>query len=145
MMFGAFKPKDTVKGPWIVPTQLVETATADGKTVDLRDKAGALLAKLVFKSDAVGHLAIQVQSGAGPERQFSWGFACNSDDHFAGFGAQTWDTDHRGQSVPTWVQEEGIGKLDTDTYTDTLWYTTRGITLRFSWPMIPRCDVAGAC
>jgi DNA helicase HerA-like ATPase len=24
-------------------------------------------------------------------------------------------------------------------------YTTRGITLRFSWPMIPRCDVAGAC
>ncbi len=33
---------------------------------------------------------------------------------FLGFGAQTYDADHRGQIVPVWVSEQGIGKVETD-------------------------------
>ncbi len=46
----------------------------------------------------------------------SFGFRCDATDHFAGFGAQSWDADHRGQTVPTFVTEGGIGKSETDDY-----------------------------
>ena len=40
---------------------------------------------------------------------------CTPDDHFAGFGAQTWGVDARKETIPIWVQEEGVGKdLTTD-------------------------------
>lgn len=35
-------------------------------------------------------------------------------DHALGFGSQTHDVDHRGQIVPSWVSEQGIGKIDSD-------------------------------
>ena len=48
-------------------------------------------------------------------RRISWGFQCTPDDHFAGFGAQTWGVNARGETIPIWVQEEGVGKdLTTD-------------------------------
>jgi alpha-glucosidase len=39
---------------------------------------------------------------------------CQPTDHFNGLGAQTHDVDHRGQRVPLWVSEQGIGKTDDD-------------------------------
>jgi alpha-glucosidase len=39
---------------------------------------------------------------------------CAPDHHFIGLGAQSADVDHRGQNVPLWVSEQGIGKSDTD-------------------------------
>lgn len=39
-------------------------------------------------------------------------FACAPDDHFLGFGGQTDQLDHRGERVPIWVEEEGLGKSD---------------------------------
>jgi len=39
---------------------------------------------------------------------------CASDHHFIGLGAQSADVDHRGQNVPLWVSEQGVGKADTD-------------------------------
>jgi alpha-glucosidase (family GH31 glycosyl hydrolase) len=41
-------------------------------------------------------------------------FDCAADEHFLGFGAQTHDVDRRGQRIPLWVSEQGIGKTDTD-------------------------------
>lgn len=35
-------------------------------------------------------------------------------DHAIGFGAQTHDVDHKGQIIPSWVSEQGVGKVDTD-------------------------------
>src|SRR5262245_60604433 len=41
-------------------------------------------------------------------------FACDAHEHFIGFGAQKYDVDHRGQTVPLFVSEQGIGSIDTD-------------------------------
>lgn len=122
MMFGSFKPDTVALGPWRGASQIAEQKLTDGKRLDLADENGARLASLVVTSPEEGHLLVKVEPGDGPERRFSWGYACDAEDHFAGFGAQTWDVDHRGQTVPTWVQEEGIGKIETDTYDDFLWY-----------------------
>lgn len=122
MMFGSFKPDTVGLGAWRGATQVTEQALTDGKRIELADSQGALLARLVVRSPVVGHLAVAVEPGDGPERRMSWGFACDAEDHFAGFGAQTWDVDHRGQTVASWVQEEGIGKIETDSYDDMLWY-----------------------
>jgi alpha-glucosidase (family GH31 glycosyl hydrolase) len=112
MQFGSFKPTDTDAGPWRVARSL---STA-GSRVDLLDGAGAVLARLAVSSAGDGHLVVEATPGDGPERRLSWGFACAPSDHFNGFGAQTWDVDHRGQTVPTFVQEEGVGKATTDDY-----------------------------
>jgi alpha-glucosidase len=122
MMFGSFKPTVSAQGPWRVAAQLLVEDAGEVRHVDLLDSEGAALARLTAACPSPGHLQVLVEPGGGPERRLSWGFGCNAADHFAGFGAQTWDTDHRGQTVPTWVQEEGIGKLETDTYDDLLWY-----------------------
>ena len=42
-------------------------------------------------------------------------FACSDDERFRGLGAQTWSTDHRGETVPIWVVEQGLGKVTPDT------------------------------
>jgi alpha-glucosidase (family GH31 glycosyl hydrolase) len=57
-------------------------------------------------------------STTGVRRRISWGFRCNADDHFTGFGAQTWGVDARKETIPIWLQEEGVGKdLTTDDFT----------------------------
>jgi hypothetical protein len=53
-------------------------------------------------------------------------------------GSVAWDP-----TSQTWFGV--VADLDTKDNAIAKRYTTRGITLRFSWPMIPRCDVAGAC
>ncbi len=118
MKFGAFKPTEQASAPWRVGRSIVAGASG---SYDVLDDAGAALAHLAFTSPDEGHLAVHV-TPAGSELRFSWGFACAPSDHFSGFGAQTWDVDHRGQTVPTWVQEEGIGKIAADTYDDPTWY-----------------------
>ena len=116
MQFGSFKPTDADAGPWR-PARRIVTAAADGAgAVDLVDAAGAVIARLRIASVGDGHLVVEATPGAGPERRLSWGFACDAADHFNGFGAQSWDVDHRGQTVPTFVQEEGVGKATTDDY-----------------------------
>jgi alpha-glucosidase (family GH31 glycosyl hydrolase) len=116
MKFGSFKPSDDARGPWRVATKL---ALAEPGALALLD-GDQPLATLRFGSSRAGHLRVAtIAAGAG--RRLSWGFRCNTDDHFAGFGAQTWDVDHRGQTVPTFVQEQGIGKSESDEYVGA-WY-----------------------
>ena len=119
MQFGAFKPTVTPHGPWRVAARLVPSG--DGSAVDLRDASGARLATLTFSAPEPGHLVADVTPGDGPERHFTWGFACDGDDHFSGFGEQAEDVDHLGFTVPTWVEEHGIGKRTDDTYPPT-WF-----------------------
>ncbi len=124
MQFGAFKPTITPSGPWTVARSL----RVDGSVVTV-GSGSTELATLTFSTPEAGHLVVELAAPPGvdpgaadPSRavRLSWGFACDADDHFAGFGAQTWDADHRGQSVPTFVAEGGIGKSTTDDFTG-LW------------------------
>ncbi len=138
MQFGAFKPVETAHGPWRVvrgvrvnqgtlldgDEALDEGAAAAGETltrIDLLATDGAVLARLHLTAPDPGHLHVAIEPGDGPERRLSWGFACSADDHFTGFGAQTWDVDHRGQTVPCMVEEQGIGKEPHDRY-DGPWF-----------------------
>ncbi len=125
MQFGAFKPTAVAEGSWQVAQELKKEASG----LTLLGANDEELARLAFSSPEEGHLVIEVKPG--PNAQFdpnepasatklSWGFACDKADHFAGFGAQTWDADHRGQTVPTFVTEGGIGKSETDDYS-ALW------------------------
>jgi len=113
MMFGTFMPTVTSNGPWRVAQQL--TPATDG-SLSILDGAGALLASIQWSAPEPGHLVAEIAPGPGPEHHFSWGFACDPSDHFSGFGEQAMDVDHLGFSVPTWVQEHGIGKLQDDSY-----------------------------
>jgi alpha-glucosidase (family GH31 glycosyl hydrolase) len=113
MEFGSFRPSVTAGGPWRVATQLI--SSGDG-SLDLQDTAGKRLARIRFSAPESGHLVAAIEPGDGPERHFTWGFTCAATDHFAGFGAQSLDVDHRGFTVPTWVQEQGVGKNATDAY-----------------------------
>ena len=121
MIFGSFKPTDEVRGAWRVAERLVDQSDERGAALALRDAAGSRLATLRVSAAEPGHLVIDVEAGDGTERRLSWGVRCEAGDHFAGFGAQSWDVDHRGQTVPTMVQENGIGKTQTDDY-EGIWY-----------------------
>ncbi len=116
--YGSFEPTVTSKGPWRVAQKLVPSA---GGGLAIQDAAGAVLARVTFSTPEDGHLVAAIAPGDGPEHHFSWGFACAAHDHFAGFGAQSLDVDHRGFTVPTWVEEQGVGKSMGDTY-GPLWF-----------------------
>ena len=121
MQFGAFKPTDTANGAWRVASKLTAQGSGGEVAIDFAGDGGKSLAKARLTTPEEGHLVLEITPGAGPERRFSFGFACDAGDHFAGFGSQTHDTDHRGQTVPTFVQEQGIGKESHDEYTGA-WY-----------------------
>lgn len=125
MKFGSFRPDHQPAGPWRVARWLraVDLAgeggpgeESGGVGLTATEADGAVLAQLELTEPEPGHLVVRVRPGAGPERRFSWGFACSPADHFAGLGAQTWDADHRGETVPCLVQENGIGKVADDAY-----------------------------
>ncbi len=129
MQYGSFAQTDDTTQPWKVVTR----ASVAGNGVDLFTGDGTRVASIAFsRGDEDQHLVASITPGdgappvdAGPtakRRRISWGFACDATDHFAGFGAQTWGMDARGETIPIWVQEEGIGKdLTTDDPTG-LWY-----------------------
>lgn len=130
MMYGSFAITDDTSRPW----QVVERAeTAPGNRVDLLTGDGTRVASIAFsRGDEDQHLVAAITPGDGappessdpaaPRRRISWGFACNADDHFVGFGAQTWGVDARGETIPIWVQEEGIGKDLTTDDPKGVWY-----------------------
>ena len=118
MQFGAFQPTVTPNGPWRVAELLVPSP---GGGLALEDASGAVLARMTFTTPESGHLVAAIEPGDGPEHHFTWGFACGAHDHYAGFGAQSLDVDHRGFTVPAWVEEQGVGKTPFDTY-GPLWF-----------------------
>ncbi|NUO54145.1 MAG: hypothetical protein HOV80_35305, partial [Polyangiaceae bacterium] len=120
MQFGAFKPTMTPEASWAVASSL----EASPSNVIVRG-SGKELATLSFSTPEEGHLIVTLSPGReakldpqAPERsyQLSWGFACDAEDHFAGFGAQAFDADHRGQTVPAFVTEGGIGRSEVDDF-----------------------------
>jgi sulfoquinovosidase len=114
MLFGAFDITDSPNAAWRVAQSARWTGGA--APVELVDGSGSKLATLSFSTpDDPNHLVVDVEPGDGPERRFSWGFQCAADDHFLGFGAQTWGADARGETLPLWTSEEGVRKdLTTD-------------------------------
>ena len=58
-----------------------------------------------------GTVALTISAPVGANRT-SAAFTCPADERFLGFGAQTSTLEFRGERVPIWVGEQGIGKND---------------------------------
>lgn len=114
MEFGMFDIQED-NAPYAFATDLVITSADPANPVvnfDLLDADGAIVVSGSATSfaDRV-ELTLQAQSPAN-DRLFV-ASSCTL-DHAIGFGAQSHDVDHAGQIVPSWVSEQGIGKLDSD-------------------------------
>ncbi len=123
MLFGAFKivePK-LADAPWTGVDQLGAVAIApSGAAITFELRGGGQ----VLGTGEVGFAAEPANTAAGDPthvtlglhlasgNRASLGARCGADEHFLGLGAQSWDVDHRGNTVPLWVQEDGIGKSD---------------------------------
>lgn len=90
--------------------------TKGGAQFDLLDQDGAVVGTGTISALTTGGVAIDLQ-GPSASNHASIGLPCRPDEHFIGLGGQSWDVDHRGQTVPLWVAEDGLGKKDHDTLT----------------------------
>ncbi|NMC71472.1 MAG: hypothetical protein GYA57_15590, partial [Myxococcales bacterium] len=119
--FGTFRPVETA-GPWTAVERFAHPREESGAVrFDLLAADGATIGSAEASSPATGEILLALRAADPDHNRISLGFACTPDEHFLGMGGQSWDVDHRGRSVPLWVQEDGIGKDETDDY-EGLWY-----------------------
>ncbi len=63
-----------------------------------------------MKYDGYGNL-LRLTFSSSSGNSLKLNFVCQPEDHFMGFGAQTFKTDQRGEYIPIWTEEEGIHKI----------------------------------
>ncbi|MFA6450801.1 MAG: hypothetical protein WCX65_15105, partial [bacterium] len=61
-------------------------------------------------------VTVSVKDPAASANAVRMKFACAADDRFWGFGEQYNYIDLRGQTVPIWVQEQGVGRVKNSTF-----------------------------
>ncbi len=148
--FGSFKfIENKTNESWQSVTSLEDiTATATGATFTMRSSdrelgTGTLSFVTTTKSgadpDASGfarHVRIELTVGSTDRIQIA--STCDDTEHFAGLGGQSFDVDHRGETVPLWVQEDGIGKYDDadDNYQGVWFLTGRKHSTHTPMPML---------
>jgi alpha-glucosidase len=106
MRLGAFGFRDTLE-PWRAAVSGAGSATAGQAQLVLGDGQRATLD---VERVADGVVRVRLDAPADLDR-VAMSFVCHPDDQFLGLGAQT-PKAHRGQIVPLWTKEQGIGKLD---------------------------------
>ena len=129
MRFGAFRFGVDADTAWSATTELTALQIgADRVDFGLVDRRGQALGQghLIVTADGSGgavSLDLDLAPAAGNRVALGWG--CAPDEHYLGLGGQSWAIDHRGQTVPMWVQEDGIGKPDIpDDVYDGIWALT---------------------
>jgi sulfoquinovosidase len=121
--FGSFKIEETA-GDWLEGDRLRLSEPADSGAelrFDLLDERGAMLASGIIAEPDRGHVSVTVTSQVSEHNRSRMSLDCASTEHFNGLGAQAFDVDHRGQNVPLFVSEPGIGKSESDQY-GALWF-----------------------
>ncbi len=114
MMFGSFLVSDYPEEEWVVAQ--AGDATTDGQklTVSLQAEGGDPLGKVELEALGSNRARVRLTGTDEARNRSRLRIACGADERFLGFGAQTHDVDHRGQEIPLWVSEQGIGKVDDD-------------------------------
>jgi alpha-glucosidase len=125
MQYGMFDVRDNAE-EWVRAErmELSHDQEVDAILFNLLDGSGNLLAtgKVNPVRDGTGDRVALTLANMNPNHNRSrMAFGCEPNDHFNGLGAQSADVDHRGQRVPLWVSEQGIGKTDNDDLPPTLW------------------------
>lgn len=109
MQFGSFKFAES-KPSWQGVRELrAITKTATGATFELRASDRSLgTGTLTLDPDT---LHVRIELAADIAERFTIGAELQGDDeHLVGLGGQSFEVDHKGETVPLWVQEDGIGK-----------------------------------
>lgn len=114
--FGAFRIEDTANTqPWDGVSEFGDVRV-DGASIVFEMRAGGdRVGAGVIAEAGDGEVTIEL-SAEGDNDRASVAFACDPDEHFLGLGGQSFDVDHRGQTVPIWVSEDGIQKSEDDYY-----------------------------
>lgn len=115
MMLGQFRITDTSTAPWIGVARYGEPTGTDPLSVPLIAGNGTTVGTLEIGSSGAHGLRLHTHTSDTATDRVSFAFDCAAAEHFLGFGGQSFDVDHRGQTIPLWVEEDGIGKNTTDT------------------------------
>ena len=140
MQFGMFDIQEDTD-PFVFGDSLRITAVGDDDTIDVEVLAGEAVI-------ATGRVDVE-DPGVGVTWTASSGdrvlikTPCAASHHFIGLGAQSADVDHRGQIVPLWVSEQGIGKSDTDELPVAWQLVGRRHTTHVPMPAFLRSDAVG--
>ena len=105
-LYGAFRVDDATPAWQGVRHFHDVTKLADGISFAIDGPAGG--GHGLIRRVADGTLALEVVAPA--LTRSSAAFRCAPDERFLGFGAMPTDVEHRGQTVPIWVGEQGIDK-----------------------------------
>ncbi len=137
MSFGSFKfEENTSSEVWQTVQRLTDiTPTTTGATFNLQingEVRGTGVLSFVTETrsgpdpDAAGfprHVRIELEVDSADRIQLA--SETTETEHLVGLGGQSFDVDHNGETVPLFVQEDGIGKFpDPDDHYDGLWFFT---------------------
>ncbi|MEO8705150.1 MAG: TIM-barrel domain-containing protein, partial [Kofleriaceae bacterium] len=137
MQFGSYRFTENTEAEVWRPIERLDdiTVTATGATFTLIAGGEAIgTGELGFVTatrsgpdpDAAGfprHVRIKLVTADAERIQIAT--PCRDDEHLLGLGGQSFDIDHRGETVPLWVQEDGIGKFpDADDVYSGVWFLT---------------------
>lgn len=120
MQFGAFKITEADAQPWQQVAELDADPSTKGKALNfaLKDAAANAIGSGRIEEAGPGEILLTLKSSDPKANRASFALSCSPNEHFLGFGGQAFDVDHRGQTVPIWVAEDGISKVDSDVYPD---------------------------
>jgi alpha-glucosidase len=135
MEFGMFDIVEDFDDVERADALVITASLADAIEVEWRRGDATLATTTIAIDDGVA-LATKATGAA---RVFT-ATRCEAGHHFLGLGAQSADVDHRGQVVPLWVSEQGIGKTD-DNELPTVWQVLgRRHTTHAPMPAFVRSD-----
>ena len=125
MQFGSFKfTENKSQESWQGIVELAAvTPTDTGATFELRGSDRKLGTGTLTLDPTTLHARIDLT--VDHAERFSLAAPCASTEHLVGLGGQSFDVDHHGETVPLWVQEDGIGKFpDPDDQYLGVWFLT---------------------
>ncbi len=137
--FGSFRfTEDVTKETWRSVDRLgAMTPTQTGATFTLQGGDEQLGTGTVTIDPDTLHVRIELEVDRADSRLV---IAAPSppDEHLVGLGGQSFDIDHRGERVPLWVQEDGIGKFpdDDDKYLGVWFLSGRKHSCHTPMPML---------
>ncbi len=123
MKYGGFLITEHDAGNWQAAAKLTQvscptkdklTADLDATLTDATDKAIGVLNIHAMQMYNKTDVLVVAKANDSTMNRASIAWKCAKDEHFVGLGGQSWDVDHRGQTVPLWVSEDGITKQDND-------------------------------
>ncbi len=116
-LIGAFRIGESGASEWQRAGSFSDIAVAPDRVSFRIGGVGDATGELAVVADGV--LRLRVASASANRARAA--FACAEDEQFLGFGAQPMDVAQRGQTVPIWVSEQGIGRSPTNDTPD-LWF-----------------------